>query len=50
MVATGDGVLRLLKLQRPGGKMLGAGEFLRGFPVAAGMLLASRPMPGLVSS
>ncbi|MFA6288355.1 MAG: methionyl-tRNA formyltransferase [Opitutaceae bacterium] len=48
MVATGDGVLRLLKLQRPGGKMLGAGEFLRGFPVAAGTLLASKPMPTLI--
>ena len=49
MVVTGDGVLRLLKLQRPGGKMLSTGEFLRGFPVASGTSLISRPMPGLIS-
>ena len=49
-VATGDGVLRLLKLQRPGGKMLAAGEFLRGFPVAPGTSLTSRPMPTLVTT
>ncbi|HTJ79702.1 MAG TPA: methionyl-tRNA formyltransferase [Rariglobus sp.] len=48
-VATGSGVVRFLRLQRPGGKMLGAGEFLRGFPVAAGTRLASRPMPVLVT-
>jgi methionyl-tRNA formyltransferase len=35
-VATGDGVLRLLSLQKPGGKPLQAGEFLRGFAIAAG--------------
>jgi methionyl-tRNA formyltransferase len=46
-VATGDGVLRLLRLQRPGGKMLPASEFLRGFPVAPGTSLPSRPMPPL---
>jgi methionyl-tRNA formyltransferase len=44
-VATSDGVLRLLRLQRPGGKMLPAPEFLRGFPVAPGTSLPSRPMP-----
>jgi methionyl-tRNA formyltransferase len=49
LVATGRGVLRLLRLQRPGGRMLGAGEFLRGFPVAAGVVLPSRAMPPLVS-
>jgi methionyl-tRNA formyltransferase len=48
-VACGEGVLRLLELQRPGGRMLGAGEFLRGFPIPAGTLLASHPMPPLVS-
>ena len=48
-VVTGDGVLRLLKLQRPGGKMLSAAEFLRGFPVAAGTVLPSVPMPALVA-
>lgn len=49
LVATGAGVLRVLRLQRPGGKMLDASEFLRGFPIAAGTRLPSRPMPALVS-
>lgn len=49
LVTTGAGVLRLRKLQRPGGKMLPAAEFLRGFPVPAGTRLASRPMPPLVA-
>lgn len=50
LVATGQGVLRLRRLQRPGGKMLTAGEFLRGFSVAAGTQLPSRAMTPLVSS
>lgn len=50
LVATGQGVLRLRRLQRPGGKMLSAGEFLRGFPVAPRTMLPSRPMPPLVAS
>jgi methionyl-tRNA formyltransferase len=29
-VATGDGVLRLLQLQKPGGKRLQVADFLRG--------------------
>jgi methionyl-tRNA formyltransferase len=49
LVATGAGVLRVRRLQRPGGKMLPAAEFLRGFPIAAGTLLASRPLPELVA-
>jgi methionyl-tRNA formyltransferase len=48
-LATGQGLLRLLKLQRPGGKMLSVGEFLRGFPVAPGMRLSSTPMKSLVA-
>ena len=48
-VLTGDGILRLLRLQRPGGRMLAAGEFVRGCPLPAGTLLASRPMRPLVS-
>ncbi len=48
LVATSEGVLRLRRLQRPGGKMLEAAEFLRGFPVAVGTRLVSRPMPPLV--
>jgi methionyl-tRNA formyltransferase len=49
LVATGTGVLRVLRLQRPGGKMLPAAEFLRGFPLAAGTVLPSRPLPALVA-
>ena len=48
-VATGEGTLRLLRLQRPGGKMLPATEFLRGFAVPVGSVLASQPMPPLVA-
>ena len=47
LVAAGDGVLRLRRLQRPGGRMLAAADFLRGFPVSAGTVLPSRPMPVL---
>ena len=47
LVATGKGVLRLRRLQRPGGRMLPAPEFLRGFPVATGTPLPSRPLPVL---
>ncbi|MBW8782815.1 MAG: methionyl-tRNA formyltransferase [Verrucomicrobia bacterium] len=48
-VATGHGVLRLLRLQRPGGRLLAAGEFLRGFPIAAGTRLPSFPLAPLVA-
>ena len=50
LVGTGAGVLRLRRLQRPGGKLLPAAEFLRGFPVPAGTQITSRPMPPLVSA
>jgi methionyl-tRNA formyltransferase len=50
LVATGDGVLRLRRLQRPGGRMLPAADFLRGFPIAKGFVIPSRPMPVLVSA
>ncbi len=50
LVATVAGNLRLRRLQRPGGKMLSAAEFLRGFPIAPGTVLPSRPMPVLVAS
>lgn len=49
LIQTTAGVLRLRRLQRPGGKMLGAAEFLRGFAIAPGTPLASRPMPALVA-
>jgi len=49
-VACGEGVLVLTRLQRPGGRMLPAGEFLSGHPLAPGEVLASVPMPPLVSA
>jgi len=50
LVGTGQGILRLLQLQRPGGRLLAAADFLRGFPVPVGTMLASQPMPPLVSA
>ncbi|MEY2878784.1 MAG: hypothetical protein RLZZ15_1164 [Verrucomicrobiota bacterium] len=50
LVATGAGTLRVLRLQRPGGKMLAAPEFLRGFPLERGLRSMSRPMRALVAS
>lgn len=50
LVGTGERKLRLLQLQRAGGRMLRADEFLRGFPVAPGTKLASLPMPPLVAA
>jgi len=49
LVATGRGTLRLRRLQRPGGRMLEAAAFLRGFVIPTGTVLASRPMPELVA-
>jgi methionyl-tRNA formyltransferase len=43
----GEGVLQLFKLQRAGGKMLAAAEFLRGFPMRDGKLIESMPMEPL---
>lgn len=48
LIATGAGVLRVRRLQRPGGRMLAAGEFLRGHPIPTGTQLASHPMPALL--
>lgn len=50
LIAAGSGVLRVRRLQRPGGRMLPAPEFLRGFPVAAGTVIPSRPMAALVAA
>ncbi len=47
LIQAGSGTARLRRLQRPGGKMLSAAEFLRGFPVEAGTRIASREMPVL---
>lgn len=48
-VACGEGALLLTRLQRAGGRMLPAGEFLQGHAIGQGELLESRPMPALVS-
>jgi methionyl-tRNA formyltransferase len=49
LIATGQGTLRVHRLQRPGGRMLPAAEFLRGFPIAVGTRLESHAMPPLVA-
>jgi len=36
VVACGEGALRLTRMQKPGGRRLPAGEFLRGNPIASG--------------
>jgi methionyl-tRNA formyltransferase len=48
LVQTGRGILRLRRLQRPGGRMLEAVDFLRGFPVARGAVIPSQTMLPLV--
>lgn len=50
LVAALAGVLRLRKLQRPGGRMLPAADFLRGFPVQPGTRIPSQPMPVLLNA
>ncbi|MDP2033698.1 MAG: methionyl-tRNA formyltransferase [Polaromonas sp.] len=40
-VAASDGVLRLTRLQKPGGKALDAAQFLRGFALAPGMVFGT---------
>jgi methionyl-tRNA formyltransferase len=50
LVRAGEGVLRLRRLQRPGGRMLPAAEFLRGFLLPTGARLPSQPMPELVGT
>jgi len=50
LVDTGQGLLRLRQLQRPGGKMLSAAEFLRGFPVPTATALPGQAMAPLVAA
>lgn len=40
-VATAEGILCIHELQRPGGRMLPAADFLRGYPIQVGELLPS---------
>lgn len=48
-IACGRGSLVVTQLQRPGGKMLPVGEFLAGYPLVAGEILASAMMPAFVA-
>jgi methionyl-tRNA formyltransferase len=48
LVQAGRGRVRLRRLQREGGRMLPAGDFLRGFPIPLGTRLASTAMAPLV--
>ena len=41
VVAAGSGALALTEVQKPGGKRLSAGEFLRGARMARGAVFAS---------
>ncbi len=50
LIGTGHGLLRVRRLQKPGGKMLAAAEFLRGSPITTGTAFASRAMPPLVDT
>ncbi len=49
LIATGKGRLRCITLQRPGGRMLPADAFIRGFPLECGSVLPSSCAPPLVS-
>jgi len=48
-VACGEGAIRVHELQRPGGKMLKAGDFLRGFALEPGTFFDSGELTNLVS-
>ena len=50
VVAASRGVVKLLRLQRPGGRMLEAADFLRGHAIETGFIIPSSPMPELVST
>lgn len=49
-VACGSGSILLKRLQRPGGKMLEASDFARGFELPEGAVFESREMSELVSA
>ena len=46
-VVTGNGLLRITRLQKAGGKPLAVADFLRGFPVTPGMAFATLPITAL---
>ena len=49
-VLTGEGVLRLMQLQKSGGKAMDAANFLRGFDIAVGATLGSEKATKIESS
>lgn len=49
-LACGQGTLQVAQWQRPGGKMLPAQDFARGYQLAVGEQLTSTPMPALLKS
>lgn len=49
-IGTGRGTLLVEELQKPGGKMLPAPDFLRGFEIPPGSILQSESMPDLLVS
>jgi methionyl-tRNA formyltransferase len=44
VVASGDGAVRLMKLQRPGGRRLAAADFLHGAALQRGSVLGDKPL------
>ncbi len=50
LIGTAEGLLRIRKLQKPGGKMLPAPDFLRGSPIVPGTVFASVAQTSLVSA
>ncbi len=50
LIGTGEGILRLHKLQRSGGRMLDVDVFLRGFPIAVGTQIKSDEMTSMISA
>jgi methionyl-tRNA formyltransferase len=49
LIGTGEGLLRVHRLQRPGGRLLSAAEFLRGCPLPAGTKLGGGLLAPLVA-
>lgn len=47
-LATGDGTLIINHIQKPGGRMLPAGQFLQGYALKKGDCLSGGPMPELL--
>ena len=49
LIGTGEGLLRVHRLQRPGGRLLSAAEFIRGCPLPVGTLLGGGALAPLVA-